>query len=143
MLFLSFSSIAQNESIKYDKALADSLGADEYGMKSYYLVILKTGSATIDDEETLNKLFEGHIENIDRLAKGGKIVVAGPFGKNDNQFRGLFIFDAESEDEVKEMLQMDPAIAADVFETEIYPWYGSAALPVYLDTHQKISKENP
>jgi len=27
----------------YNKALADSLGADEYGMKMYTLVILKTG----------------------------------------------------------------------------------------------------
>ncbi len=32
---------------KYDKILADKLGGDEYGMKSYFLVILKTGSYPI------------------------------------------------------------------------------------------------
>jgi hypothetical protein len=31
---------------KYDKALAEKLGGDDYGMKSYFLVILKTGSNT-------------------------------------------------------------------------------------------------
>lgn len=28
---------------KFDQKLADSLGADQYGMKNYFLVILKTG----------------------------------------------------------------------------------------------------
>ncbi|MBN2395104.1 MAG: hypothetical protein JXC36_01425, partial [Candidatus Atribacteria bacterium] len=28
----------------YDKSLADKLGGDDYGMKSYFLVILKTGT---------------------------------------------------------------------------------------------------
>ena len=31
----NFQSKAQNEKVDYDKALADSLGADDYGMKSY------------------------------------------------------------------------------------------------------------
>ena len=33
---------AQNEKPNYNAALADSLGADEYGMKHYFLIILKT-----------------------------------------------------------------------------------------------------
>lgn len=41
-----FSSAAQ---ATFDKALADSLGADQYGMKMYFLVILKTGSDQITD----------------------------------------------------------------------------------------------
>jgi len=36
---------AQTNNPNYDKALADSLGADDYGMKSYVFVILKSGPA--------------------------------------------------------------------------------------------------
>ncbi|RYY60611.1 MAG: hypothetical protein EOO05_09310 [Chitinophagaceae bacterium] len=41
------------------------------------------------------------------------------------------------------MLAMDPAIAANLFDVEIYPWYGSAALPMYLPFHKKIEKKKP
>ena len=42
-LFLSVLTFAQNNSEIFDQKLADSLNADERGMKTYMLVILKTG----------------------------------------------------------------------------------------------------
>lgn len=51
-LLLSYAflgSMAQSTTISYNKVLADSLGADDYGMKSFFLVILKTGSIQIED----------------------------------------------------------------------------------------------
>ena len=48
----------QNEKPNYNAALADSLGADEYGMKHYYLIILKTGTAKIEDKTIVNQLFK-------------------------------------------------------------------------------------
>jgi len=125
---------------EYDKALADSLGADEYGMKMYTFVILKTGPAVITDSVRRNELFNGHMENINRLSAEGKLVVAGPFAKNDKNFRGLFIFNTTSEEEVRQMLQNDPAIREKIFEAEIFLWYGSAALPLYLDDHARIEQ---
>ncbi len=52
LLFLSsiilyLSVVAQTETPVYDSVLARKLGADEYGMKSYVLVILKTGTNNI------------------------------------------------------------------------------------------------
>jgi len=38
---------AQSDNPKFDQALATKLGADDYGMKMYVLVMLKTGTATI------------------------------------------------------------------------------------------------
>ncbi|MBB6612177.1 hypothetical protein H7F15_14095 [Pontibacter sp. Tf4] len=140
---LSFAASAQTQNPTYNKALADSLGADNYGMKQYVLVILKTGSNTTTDKEKLNQYFRGHMENIGRLAKEGKLVVAGPFGKNDKNYRGIFILDAKTIEEAQKLVETDPAVQAKIFDVELYPWYGSAALPVYLDTHSKISKENP
>jgi len=72
---------AQTDNPKYDKALAESLGGDEYGMKQYVLVILKTGSNTTASKEKTNELFRGHMDNIGRLVKEGKLIVAGAFGQ--------------------------------------------------------------
>ena len=124
----------------YDSTLAKTLGADDYGMKSYVLVILKTGSNKIEDRVILDSLFAGHMANINRLAGNGKLIVAGPMGKNDNQYRGIFILNVTSFQEANELLQTDPTIKEKIFEAELYKWYGSAALPVYLETHKKIEK---
>ena len=47
---------------KFDKRLAKKLGADEYGMKSYVLVILKTGETTISDKQQRDSIFAGHMK---------------------------------------------------------------------------------
>lgn len=140
LLIVSISVLAygQNVNTNYDKALADSLGADERGMRSYVLAILKTGPKQVSDNDSLNLLFRGHMENITRLANEGKLIVAGPLGKNEKQYRGIFILSAKSIEEAKEMVSTDPAVNHGIFEVELYNWYGSAALPVYLKTHDKI-----
>ena len=113
LIFSLFSALiltAQQNNPVFDQKLADSLGADEYGMKNYYFVILKTGPTKLTDTAEINTIFRGHMENIFRLEKSGKLVVAGPFGKNEDGFRGLFIIDAKSREEVLQLLDTDPAI---------------------------------
>lgn len=130
--------------ISYNQKLADSLGADNYGMKAYTIVMLTTGSAKIEDKAKMSELMKGHMSNIGRLAKEGKIVVAGPFsGKNQRDYRGMFIFNTKSKEEAESWVKTDPAVAAGVFSYEIFPWYGSAALPLYLKHHKEIAKEKP
>jgi uncharacterized protein YciI len=124
----------------YNKALADSLGADEYGMKMYTFVILKTGENKTTDKVKIDSAFKGHLANIGKLAANGKLVVAGPMGKNDKNYRGIFIFNVKTVAEAQELLKSDPAIQAKLLDAEIYPWYGSAALPLYLPSHQKVQK---
>ena len=145
-LLLSYAflgSMAQSTTISYNKVLADSLGADDYGMKSFFLVILKTGSTQIDDKEKKNELFRGHLDNINRLAKEHKLIVAGPLAKNALNYRGIFILDIKTEKEAIELLKSDPAISAGIFEYELLSWYGSAALPLYLPFHTQIEKVKP
>ncbi len=127
---------------KYDKTLADSLGADEYGMKMYVLVLLKTGSAKINDKRITDSLFAGHMKNIQRLADEGKLSVAGPLQKNDKNYRGIFILNVKTIDEANTLLQTDPTIKAQVLDAELYGWYGSAALPMYLPASEKVNKLN-
>ena len=134
---------AQETNPNYDAELAKKLGADEYGMKNYVLVILKTGENKTTDKEELNKLFRGHMENIQRLVKEGKLIVAGPFGENNLTWRGLFIFDVKTVEEARELVQTDPAIKAKLFDVDLVPWYGSAAISEYLPASDKIWKANP
>lgn len=124
----------------YNKALADSLGADEYGMKMYTFVILKTGENKTTDKTKIDSAFKGHMANIGKLAANGKLVVAGPMGKNDKNYRGIFIFNVKTVAEAQELLKGDPAVQSGILVAEIYPWYGSAALPLYLPSHQKVQK---
>jgi len=131
---------AQTPKPQYDKNLADSLGADDYGMKRYIFVILKTGPNQPTDQNLLDSLFRGHMDNIRRLAHMNKLVVAGPINKNDRNYRGIFILDVKTIDEAKELLDADPTIKNHIFETELFEWYGSAALPLYLKAHFRIEK---
>lgn len=127
----------------YDPELAAKFGGNENGMKGYTFVILRTGPNKTTDKDSLSAYFAGHMANIQKLAAEGKMVVAGPFGKNENQFRGLFILNTTSQDEARVMLDGDPAVKDGIFIADLYLWWGSAALPAYMEIHDKITKINP
>jgi len=133
----------QKDNPVYNKTLADSLGGDDYGMKMYTMVILKTGSNTSLDKAKTDSLFRGHLDNIGRLASSGKLIVAGPLRKNDKSYRGIFILNVKTNEEALALLETDPAIKEKLLEAEIFGWYGSAALPMYLKYHDQVEKKKP
>jgi hypothetical protein len=137
---LALTTIGQKTNPIYDSVLAKSLGADDYGMKSYVLVILKTGSNFTTDKAFIDSCFSGHMANIGRLVETGELIVAGPLGKNERSYRGIFIFNVGSLLKAEELLQTDPAISSKLLDAELYNWYGSAALPEYLPVSDKIWK---
>ena len=131
---------AQTVNPDYDSTLAKKVGADDYGMKSYVFVILKTGSNTTTDKAFIDSCFAGHMANIGRLVNEGKLIVAGPLGKNDNTYRGIFILNVTTIEEARELVQTDPAINSKLLDVDLYKWYGSAALPEYLEAALKVVK---
>ena len=68
-------------------------------------------------------------------------MVAGPLGKNDKTYRGIFILNVKTFEEANLLLQTDPTIKEKILEAELYNWYGSAALPAYLEESDKVWKE--
>lgn len=136
---LSCASAFAQADAAYDKALAEKLGADEYGMKKYVLAILKSGTNTTTDQKVTGEAFRGHMDNINRLAKEGKLIVAGPLGKNDKSFRGIFILDVKTIAEAQALVDSDPAIKAKLLDVELFEWYGGAALPEYLKAQDKVT----
>lgn len=125
---------------KYDSVLAQKYNGDDYGMKMYVLVILKTGSNTTTDKKLTDSLFAGHMNNINQLVEINKLIVAGPIAKNEKTYRGIFILDVKNFEEAEQLLEQDPAIREKLLAADLYNWYGSAALPAYLDASDKIWK---
>tara|TARA_R110002051_G_scaffold324750_1_gene423434 strand:+ start:1035 stop:1493 length:459 start_codon:yes stop_codon:yes gene_type:complete len=133
-------SFAQKTNPNYDAELAAKLDADDYGMKKFVFVILKTGTNKSTDKTLKDSCFTGHMNNINRLVKEKKLIVAGPMGKNDKSYRGIFILDVATLEEANTLLETDPAIKAKFLEPELYVWYGSAALSEYLEASDKVWK---
>lgn len=128
--------------VAYDAALAERLGADDLGMRSYVLAILKTGpqDAAIADKDQRAELFAGHFANMGRLAEDGKLVLAGPLGGEDGR-RGLFILNTADIATAQEWVASDPTIAAGIFTVDYSKYYGSAALMQVNEVHATIQKK--
>ena len=123
-----------------DPALAKQLGADERGMRHYVLVILTTGPHRVPDGSARDEMFKGHFANIQRLADMGRLVVAGPFG-GTSDWRGMFVFAVESQEEAEQLVATDPVIKSGEMIAEYHPWYSSAALMMVNEIHKKVSPE--
>jgi len=90
-----------------------------------FVFLNKKGDATQLPKEQNDKIMEGHMANINRLAKEGKLVAAGPFDGGG----GIFIFKSNSIEDVKDWLSTDPGVQANRWNIEILPYqprYGSA-----------------
>lgn len=140
-LFLATSIAAQEPpaSNNYDADLAKKLGADDYGMKNYVIAFLKEGPNRSKDSATAAKLQQAHLKNITRLAKEGKLSLAGPFLDNGS-LRGIYIFNVESLAEAEKLTATDPAVKAGSLIMELKPWYGSAALQLVNDYYERTAK---
>ena len=129
-LLMSQITFAQNEKPK----------RPEDQIEQFWFVLLKTGAKQDFDSIARANLFQGHMANINRLYYDGILKVAGPFGKNDLSWRGIFIFDCKTKEEAEKIILSDPAVAAGLFAAEIVPWYGS---PIGSFTHGKPTKPAP
>lgn len=142
LYLLNINTFPQSLNPDYDSTIAKNFDGDDYGMKWYVMVILKTGSNNIEVKTIRDSLFDGHFSNMKRLSDEGLLIAAGPIAKNEKNYRGIFILNVSTVEEAEDLILTDPAIKEKVLEGELYRWYGSAALPVYIDTHKKIQKLN-
>jgi uncharacterized protein YciI len=102
----------------------------KYEMTTYFVGILKRGPKwTAEVTEETKKLQAGHMANIRKMAEAGKLIVAGPFTDNTD-IRGLYIFMADTIDEVKTMVAQDPAVQAGRLAVEVKPWFAAKGIKV-------------
>ena len=124
---------------RFDPKLAQATGADDNGMRGYVLVILKTGTRVPNGPER-DEMFKGHFANMNRLATEGKLVQAGPLDGVDG-WRGLFVFATPDIEEAKKLVASDPVVMKGEMVPEFHKYYGSAALMLMNDLHEKVSKK--
>jgi uncharacterized protein YciI len=116
-------------SISLSTLKAQTNTEEEYQMKQYFMVFLTKGPNRTHDSATAAKIQVGHLENITRLFNEKKLILAGPFMDN-GIYRGIFILDVATEEEVKQLLQTDPAIKSGRLDYETHPWYGPASIVI-------------
>ena len=141
VVFIFFNSLTaqENKIILYDSLKAEKFGADDYGMKQYVIAFLKRGPNRIQDSSKAVELQKAHLKNINKLAEEGKLVLAGPFLDNED-VRGIYIFDVKTIEEARKLTETDPAIKAGSLIMELRPWYGSAALKEINQIHKTLEK---
>lgn len=108
------------------------------------LVLLKTGPRA----EPLNaaeqkEVFGGHFANMQRLAREGHLLLAGPYGKEktDASLRGLFVLDTAEQQRAKALAETDPGFQAGVFAFEFHVLETEAPLRAFLAAELAVQDE--
>jgi len=118
---ISFATLAQTNS--YANAIQYEIDSTPvYEMKKYWLVLLYSGTKRSQDSITAAKIQQAHMNNIERLAASGKIIMAGPMGDKTN-LRGIFIMDGKDSSEIAGHIKLDSAIQTGRLRFEIHPWW--------------------
>jgi len=87
--------------------------------KKYTIVFLHKKSETDKlSEDAHKKVMEGHMANMQRLAKEGKLLAAGPFDGGG----GIFIMNTSSAEEATTWLSTDPGVQARRWDIELLPY---------------------
>lgn len=85
-----------------------------------YFVFLNTNpDKPLISESEKETLQAAHMANIDKLAGEGILLAAGPFDGGG----GMFVLHTEDIESAKALVQSDPAVKADRFLIEIYPFH--------------------
>ncbi|PYT31461.1 MAG: hypothetical protein DMG57_04965 [Acidobacteria bacterium] len=102
----------------------------KYEMRNYVVGFLYRGPKwTAESTPETERIQEGHLANIRKMAALGKLAVAGPFSDHGD-LRGMFIFQIESVDEARALANEDPAIQSGRLRLELHPWFAASGLKV-------------
>jgi uncharacterized protein YciI len=114
---------------KPDEAKSESK-PPQFDNEQYQLGLLMRGPKwTAEKTPEIQKIQEGHMANIARMAQMGKLFAAGPILDNGD-LRGIFIFRAASSEEARGLAADDPAVKAERLKLEVLPWFGSKGIGV-------------
>ena len=92
-------------------------------MLNYQLAFLLAGANRKADSDTeTQRIQEGHMAHIRKMADAGQLVAAGPF-LEENRLRGIFVFKLASLEEAKAVAAQDPAVQAGRLVLDIHSWF--------------------
>jgi uncharacterized protein YciI len=98
------------------------------------LVLLKTGPRTDLGADERSTIFAGHFANMQRLAREGHLLLAGPYGKekSDPTLRGIFVLSTGDRAVAERLAGTDPGAQAGVFALEFHDLVTAAPLRDFL-----------
>jgi len=94
----------------------------EFEMKQYFFVMLKVGPKRDQDSLTTAKIQEGHMAHLTKMYNEGKMDLAGPM-LDKWETKGICVYNVATMEEVKALVEQDPAIVSGRLVAEIHPWY--------------------
>jgi len=108
-------------------------------LETYQFGFLKRGpNWTAENTPEVKKIQEGHMANINQMAKAGKLLAAGPIA-DDGEIRGIFIFKAASLEEARSLAAEDPAIKSGRLTLEIQNWSGPKGIGAKIKEEMKTN----
>ncbi|MGA2820452.1 MAG: YciI family protein [Anaerolineales bacterium] len=91
--------------------------------RQYTAFLYKTGPHRDLPPAEADRLQMEHLRHLFWLRAEGKLLLNGPV-TDEGSLRGIGIFAATDEDEVRQLLEEDPAVKAGRLIYEIHPWFG-------------------
>jgi uncharacterized protein YciI len=74
-----------------------------------------------------DRIVTEHFHYLRRLTEKGVVLLAGRTLNTDPSGFGIVIFEAQSEDAARHLMQNDPAVKASVFRAELFPCHVTLA----------------
>jgi len=94
------------------------------GEHVHTFVAIRTGPRTTPlAKAERGAMFQGHFDNMNRLARAGDLVMAGPYGqqKHANDLRGVFVLATDDPVKAKLLAETDPGFQQGEFRFEYTP----------------------
>lgn len=111
---------------------------DLTSMTRYQFGLLRKGpSWTAERSARTDSIQALHLANIQRMAKEGYLLAAGPLLDNGD-LRGVFIFRGDSVAALRRQVARDPAVATGRLALDLYSWLAPAGIGV---PYQKLARE--
>ncbi|MHA2380370.1 MAG: YciI family protein [Candidatus Thorarchaeota archaeon] len=85
--------------------------------KQSFVIMLRPAPAY--GEEGTDEIVSQHFKYLQSLQASGELLMAGRFNE---VLIGLVVIDCNSHERAVEIVKNDPAVNANVFHAEIYPW---------------------
>jgi uncharacterized protein YciI len=106
----------KNLLIVFTGLISSHLFAQEYDRVFVFLNV--NPNKEVLSEDSVKSLMDGHFNNMGALGTAGKLINAGPFEGGG----GIFVMNSPNVDSVKLWLQSDPAVNANRWIIEMYPF---------------------
>ncbi|MGI6577187.1 MAG: YciI family protein [Eubacteriales bacterium] len=94
-------------------------------MRKQFIYVLKLIPALLKEENWTEKeeaITARHFRKLQSLLKEGKLILAGKTDGLDENTFGIVIFEADSEEEARSIMESDPAVAEGIMKAELFPY---------------------